>query len=134
MKFDISFETIVSYDPANPGISLDVVLRVDRTGHVIPAKLDTGSTHCIFARSYGEELGLEIETGEPLTISTVRGRFLTYGHPLTLLAAGFELDSIVYFAADEDIKVSVLGRQGWLDRVIVGISDYDGKLYLSRYE
>ena len=133
MKFDISFETIINYDPGDPGISLDIQLKIDRTGESILAKLDTGSTHCIFARSHGEDIGLDIESGEPLTISTVRGSFLTYGHPLTVIAAGFELDSMVFFAADENIKVSVLGRRGWLDRIVVGINDYDGKLYLSPY-
>lgn len=133
MNFDLSFETIINYDSGSPGISLDVILRIDKASQPIPAKLDTGSSHCIFARTYGEELGLVIESGQPLVISTVRGSFLTYGHPLTLIAAGIELDSTVYFAADELMKVSVLGRQGWLDRIIVGINDYDGKLYVSPY-
>ena len=41
---------------------------------------------------------------------------------------------VVYFAQDENFKRNVLGRHGWLDRVLIGINDYDGKLYLSRYE
>lgn len=131
MSFDLSFETLVRYDPGNPGISLDVELRIDQTSHLVPAKLDTGSTHCIFARTHGEKLGLDIESGEELVINTVRGPFLTYGHPMTLIAVGFEFDSIVFFAANEDLSVSVLGCQGWLDRIILGINDYDGKLYLS---
>jgi hypothetical protein len=79
MNFDLSFETIINYDSGSPGISLDVILRIDKASQPIPAKLDTGSSNCIFARTYGEELGLFIESGQPLVISTVRGSFLTYG-------------------------------------------------------
>ena len=41
---------------------------------------------------------------------------------------------MVFFAEDENFRRNVLGRNGWLDRVVIGINDYDGKLYLSRYE
>lgn len=134
MNFDLSFETLIRYDSGLPGISLDVELRLRNSSQNIAAKLDTGSSHCIFARSFGEELGLDIESGEPLSISTVKGAFVAYGHPVTLIAAGIELDSIVFFAADETLRVSVLGRRGWLDRLIIGINDYDGKLYVDKYE
>jgi len=63
----------------------------------------------------------------------VTGRFLTYGHEVTLNAAGYDFDSIVYFYADEDLDRNVLGRHGWLDRVVLGLIDYEGKLLLSPY-
>jgi len=47
---------------------------------------------------------------------------------------GYEFDVTVYFAQDENFNRNVLGRHGWLDRMIIAINDYDGKLYLSRYE
>jgi len=40
---------------------------------------------------------------------------------------------MAFFPADEEIRRNVLGRFGWLDRVVLGLVDYDGKLYLSRY-
>ncbi len=88
----------------------------------------------IFSRECCDNLGLEIETGEPQHFDTVTGVFLTYGHPVTLISAGYEFDSTVYFAAAESFERNVLGRFGWLDRMIIGINDYDGKLYLSRYK
>jgi hypothetical protein len=69
----------------------------------------------------------------PTFVSTATGRFLTYGHEVALSAAGFDFDSIVYFAADGDIDCNVLGRHGWLDRVVLGLIDYEGKLLPSRY-
>jgi hypothetical protein len=134
MAYDLTFDTLVKYDAGVPGISIDVELRVgDSSIHVL-AKVDTGSDRCIFSRESGERLGFEIESGEVQGFRTAAGSFLTYGHPLTLITAEFSFDSTVYFANDESFDHNVLGRFGWLDRVIVGINDYDGKLYLSRYK
>jgi hypothetical protein len=44
-----------------------------------------------------------------------------------------ETISTVYFAKEESFTRNVLGRQGWLDRVKLGLIDYEGKLLLSAY-
>jgi hypothetical protein len=41
---------------------------------------------------------------------------------------------MVYFAADEHIKKNLLGRIGWLDRVRIGLIDYDHEIYLGPYD
>lgn len=46
---------------------------------------------------------------------------------------GLAYDTTVYFADDPQFGRNVLGRQGWLDCVQLGLIDYDGKLYLSDY-
>lgn len=97
-------------------------------------RLITGSTFYIFERKHGERLGFDIEGGEPQWVKTAVGSFLVYGHWVTLITEDFEFDSMVFFAKDENFGRNVLGKRGWLDRVIIGINDYDGKLYLSRYE
>jgi hypothetical protein len=89
--------------------------------------------HCIFERKFGEKIGLEIENGMRQNFGTATGTFLAYGHELTLIVAGFEFDSMVFFPENEHIKRNVLGRTGWLDRIILGLIDYEGKIYLSRY-
>jgi hypothetical protein len=45
-----------------------------------------------------------------------------------------ETVSTVYFAKDESFTRNVLGRQGWLDRVKLGLIDYEGRLFLSKYD
>ncbi|HEX8735814.1 MAG TPA: hypothetical protein VF721_10850 [Pyrinomonadaceae bacterium] len=87
-----------------------------------------------FRAQYGEEVGIDVETGDAHRFYSATDSFLAYGHYVTLTIAGFEFYSYVFFAADESFQRSVLGRNGWLDRVIIGINDYDGKLYLNRYE
>jgi hypothetical protein len=76
---------------------------------------------------------LAIEAGLLQPISTATVRFITYGHQITLCVADFEFDSMIYFAADPSNTRNVLGRHGWLDRIVLGIVDYEGKLLLSQY-
>lgn len=113
---------------------MDVELRLGKDSAVFEAKIDTGSTFCVFERAQGEALGLDVEQGFVRRIATVAGSFSAHGHGVTLVTGGYEFDSLVFFAAEESFRVNVLGRNGWLNRLIVGINDYDGELYLSRYE
>jgi hypothetical protein len=131
---NLTFEKLIFYDAGEKGITVDVKIQLSETSTIFPAKIDTGSEACIFRRVHGEKIGIEIENGEPQRFGTPTGSFLTYGHWVTLTVENFQIDSYVFFAADENFTRNVLGRRGWLDRMIVGINDYDGKLYLSRYE
>ena len=78
-------------------------------------------------------LGLKVESGNLVHISTVTGSFDAYGHMLNLETLGYSFDVTVYFAANENFKRNVLGRRGWLDQVRLGLIEYESKLYLSRY-
>lgn len=91
------------------------------------------SSHCIFERKHGEQIGLQIEDGIELNFNTETGNFLAYGHDLTLIVLGIETVSTVYFAESENFDRNVLGRIGWLDRVKLGLIEQEGKLFLSEY-
>jgi hypothetical protein len=132
--YSIDFENLTIYDAGRSGISIEVTIRVLNASHNFEAKIDTGSEACIFSREYGERLGIEIENGQPQRFSTATGTFLTYSHSISLEIAGFEFDSDVFFTHHQDFNRNVLGRRGFLDRMVVGINDYEGKLYLSRYK
>ncbi len=134
MAYQLSFERLAQYDPGLSGITIEVILKLFEKDVSLTAKVDTGASYCIFERRHGEALGLNIEGGLLQPISTATDRFITYGHEITLSVAGFEFDSMVYFADDDAIKRSVLGRHGWLDRVMLGLIDYEGKLLLSQYD
>ena len=81
----------------------------------------------------GEELGFDIEAGMRQSFGTATGTFVAYGHEVTLRVADFEFNTIAFFPSDVEVKRNVLGRFGWLDRVVLGLVDYDGNLFLSRY-
>jgi len=123
-----------AHDYGTDAIIIPVMLRLGNAAARTDAYLDTGATFCVFKRSLAEPLGLEVETGEPLRLSTVTGSFDAYGHMLTLETFGYSFDVTVYFAAHESFTRNVLGRRGWLDQVRLGLVEYESKLYLSRYD
>lgn len=133
MPVNLSFDKLIEYDTREAGITVPVKLSAGQNEAVLGAKLDTGSTHCVFERKHGERLGLEIENGEPLYFSTATGRFLTFGHELTVSVLGIEVYTMVYFIDSEEIVRNILGRQGWIDRIRLGLIDYEGKLFLNSY-
>ncbi|HNJ41219.1 MAG TPA: hypothetical protein PKZ53_12065 [Acidobacteriota bacterium] len=133
MVHHLSFQHLTQFDPGQPGITVPIKLQVVGKEVTCDAKLDTGATYCIFARSIGEQLGLVIEAGLNQRIETVTGSFLTFGHTITLSIFDILIDATIYFADDENFSRNVLGRFGWFDRLRVGLIDYDGELYLSQY-
>jgi hypothetical protein len=129
---NLSFEKLTIYDSGTIGITVEVELQLSNSTVNLQAKIDTVAESCIFERKFGEQLGLDIEVGERQQFGTATGSFLTFGHSITLIVEDFQFDSYVYFANDEFFDRNVLGRFGFLDRVIIAIDDYDGKLYLSQ--
>lgn len=134
MSYQLSFEQLIHYDYSKEGICLGVILELAEEKVYFEAKIDTAATYCIFERKYGEALGLDIESGVQIKIGTATGSFLAYGHYLRLSLLNEDFDTMVYFAAPEYFNKNVLGRRGWLDLVIIGIVDYEEKLYFSRYQ
>ena len=129
----LEFDELYNYDTLKTGITLPVLLISGEFETTVEAKIDTGASHSIFARIHGENLGLDIENGELLNVGTVRESFRVFGHELTIRFLEIELYTKIYFAEDESMRRSVLGRHGWLDRVKLGLIDYEGKLLLSAY-
>ena len=79
-------------------------------------------------------LGLDVEGGAPQTVSTANGAFRVFGHRLAMTALGFQFEATVYFAADESIRRSVLGRRGFIDQLRLCLIEHDGELYVSKYD
>ncbi|MBI4751410.1 MAG: hypothetical protein HY774_23265 [Acidobacteria bacterium] len=127
------FSTRGSYDPGEDSITLKVSLSLGTEKVTTTAKLDTGSSACIFKRQIGTQLGLDIESGMEKRFSSVHGTAITYGHFVTLSVLDLSFDVMVYFAADDYFPRNLLGRHGWLDQVRVGLIDYEGLLFLNRY-
>lgn len=50
-----------------------------------------------------------------------------------MIVKGFDFDAMVYFPADDFINRNVPGRHGFINRVQLGLIDYEGKLFLSRF-
>jgi len=134
MAEDLSFDNTYFYNTLEIGVTVPMVLRLNEMAVEFTAKVDTGAENCIFERRHGETLGVEIESGREQMFSTAAGIFVAYGHELTINVLDIETVSTVYFAKEESFTRNVLGRQGFLDRVKLGLIDYEGKLLLSEYK
>ena len=130
----LEFDRTHSYGSEVDGIAVPIILRSGNASAWLTAKVDTGASHCLFERGQGEILGLDIESGERKVFSTVTGQVETFGHLVQIETLGVVVDSMVYFFANAAITKSVPGRSGWLDRMRLGIIDYDRTLYLAAYD
>lgn len=133
MSETLTFDKTHYYSTLKFGITLTAILQYGQQAVECEARLDTGSSHCIFKRAHGELLGLDIESTVAENIGTVTGSFKAHLHTVTIEVLGIRSEATVYFAADEHFTRSVLGRIGWLDRVKLGLVEYEAKLLLSPY-
>lgn len=125
----LEFDLVHRYSLFKVGISVDATLRNGDYSVDIDAKIDTGSTYCVFERYYGETVGLDVERGTLVALRTATGSFNVYGHELTLSVFGIETMSTVYFAESDYFDRNVLGRIGWLDRVKLGLVEQEGNYF-----
>ena len=67
----LTFDKTHYYNTLKPGLSLTAILHHGQESVECEARLDTGSSHCIFKRAHGELLGLDIESTVAENIGTV---------------------------------------------------------------
>ena len=65
MSYTITFSVLHEYDLGAPGITVPVTLDSGLLSRTVEAKLDSGSSYCVFRRGIGEAIGLDIELGTP---------------------------------------------------------------------
>lgn len=128
---ELIFSVVHLYNTLETGITIPVSLINGENDVNFKAKIDTGSTHCIFERIHGENLGFDIEMGFRESFGTATGNFIGYGHQVNISVLSIKIEATVYFAESEYFTRNVLGRQGFLDRVKFGLIDYEGKLFLA---
>lgn len=83
MGYELSFNKSFIYDNKKKGISLPISLKLAGQIAFLEAN-DTGASCCIFERKYGEDLGIDIESGIEQKVETVTGIFIAYGHDVTI--------------------------------------------------
>lgn len=133
MAFQLHFTHHEKYNSRDLGIHIKTTLRYGETFLVCDAKIDTGADVCLFERVIGETLDIPIEKGIPKRLSTLAGTLTAYGHEVILETLGVQFQTLVYFAETDEVKRNLLGRQGWLQLIRLGLVDYDCELYLSPY-
>ena len=134
MSFQLSFSRREKYSSLARGINLETTLRFGDLFINCEAKVDTGAEVCLFQRAIGEALEIPIEHGVKKRLETLTGVLTAYGHEVVLELLGLQLQTVVYFAESDEVRRNLLGRQGWLQLIRLGIVDYDNELYLSLYD
>jgi hypothetical protein len=134
MPFQLSFSRRELYSSLSTGINLETTLRFGELFINCDAKVDTGAEVCLFQRAIGEALEIPIEKGVEKRLETLTGVLTAYGHEIVLEVLGLQIQTVVYFAVSGDVRRNLLGRQGWLQLIRLGIVDYDGELYLGLYD
>ncbi len=130
----LSFDEEFRYKDDAEGISIEVTLTYGNTTRSVEAKVDPGAAVCLFRHEFGLKLGIPIEQGEPIRLSGLSGTLDAYGHEVTLQTGDIAFQSVVYFAKYLGLQRNLLGRQGWLRNLRLGLIDYDNLLYLSAYD
>ena len=131
MNHLLNFAVKHIYDSREVGITIETTLRIGDVFVGCDAKIDTGSEFCLFGREFGEQLGLEIESGFEKNLITLSGNLKAFGHNVELETLGLKFDTFVYFAADYALNRNLLGRQGWLQLIKFGLDDYRSEIFIS---
>lgn len=111
MPFQLSFTHRETYSSLASGISLETTLRFRELFINCDAKVDTGAEVCLFQRAIGEALEIQIEKGVKKRLETLTGVLTAYGHEVVLETLGLQLQTVVYFAENNEVRRNLLGRQ-----------------------
>ena len=134
MPFQLSFSRRERYSSLATGINLETTLRFGNLFINCDAKVDTGAEVCLFQRAIGEALEIPIEKGVEKRLETLTGVLTAYGHEVVLEVLGLQIQTVVFFAESGEVRRNLLGRQGWLQLIKLGVVDYDSELYLGLHD
>lgn len=130
MPVSVTFSHVWQYTDDHAGITVPTLLGYGGKVVTATAKVDSGAEFCLFDRAYGERLGLKIEEGVPLVLETLEA----YGHEVTIQTLALAFQSVVYFSREAGLSRNLLGRNGWLRNLRLGLIDYDNQLLMSSYD
>ena len=129
MTHKIVYRHRMEYDTKVAGVVLPVTLLANDRVAAVNAAVDTGSTLCVFQHEIAERLGIMVEGGVEDYVSAMGTIIKVYGHEVTLVLEDLSMDLMVYFPAYQHIPRNLLGRQGFLQRMLFGLDDYEGVVY-----
>ena len=98
MAIQLNFTEELRYADDLAGISIPVVLSYGEKSRRVQAKVDTGGEVCFFSHEDGTILGVPIEQGIPITLSSLGGNVEAFGHEVIIQTGDLIFQSLVYFA------------------------------------
>ncbi len=67
-------------------------------------------------------------------METLSGTLEAFGHEVTIQTLGLAFQSVVYFSKYAGLSRNLLGRNGWLRNIRLGVVDYENQLLLNDYD
>ena len=84
MTTQLNFADEFHYTDALSGISIPLSLGYGEITLRVSAKVDTGAEVCLFSNEDAVDLGIEVEKGIPITLSSLGGNVEAFGHEITI--------------------------------------------------
>lgn len=105
-------------------------VRLERLGQTcaVEAIIDTGATYSIFRPTVAEALGIPIERGRKLQVTSLREKTVAYLHPIHLSVLGYYLDFEVAFSRDLKFGLDLIGLKPFFDLHQVTFRQYARKI------
>ena len=82
----------------------------------INALIDSGATISVFKEEIAEQLGIEVESGQKITLGGVGGRIVGFIHKLKVRIADKELICPVVFSHEYLVSLNLLGRSVFFEK------------------
>ena len=99
--------------------------------HRLPAKLDSGASHCFFHTEFAELLGLELPDEEREALTTAGGNVWGWRREVEIVVPDWKVDGgpivlprTVYFA-DYRAGLALLGLVGFFDSFVFKIDEFN---------
>ena len=102
-----------------PVVQIDFETEDGKFGYLV--LIDSGADYCIFHATVGEQLGIDIKSGKPLTFYGTSGEpQKAYFHTITFKIGGHQHTCFAGFSYDmEKLAYGLLGQDGFFDKWIV---------------
>jgi len=115
-----------------PVIQIDLDSLSGTFGYLV--LIDSGADYCMFHAKVGEQLGLDITKGLPLTFYGTSGEpQKAYFHKITFKISGHEHTCMVGFSYEmEKLAYGILGQDGFFDQWIVKFEYHKENVELKR--
>lgn len=99
-----------------PVVQIDFETENGKFGYFV--LIDSGADYCLFHASIGEELGLDVKSGKPLTFYGTSGEpQKSYFHKITFKIGGHDHTCEVGFSYEmEKLAYGILGQDGFFDK------------------
>lgn len=134
MNYKIVYRYRLVCDLKYASTVLPVVISANGRMEYVNAEVDNGSAFCVFQPEIAISLGIDIEKGIKDRVSAMGTIIEVYGHEVTLTLGDLSVDLVVYFPSYQHIPRNLLGKQGLLQKFLVGLDDHGGFVYLGYHD